>query len=122
MTYRCLVCVGVLQPIPSCVLKIDRMIREMEGDWTFTIKRKSTVGRPRMLTASVDVKLVSNGSHGKNGIYLKHENKEYRMEDENEIVVTTGQVSIQCIVEGENTGQNIYFFLGEKNISKTGNT
>ena len=41
---------------------------------------------------------------------------------EKEIVVTAGQVSIQCVVEGENTGQNIYCFLGEKNSYKTGNT
>ena len=67
-----------------------------------------------MLTASVDVKLVSNGSHGKNGengIYLKHEKKEFSNACDNEIIVTAGQVSIQCVVEGENTGQNIYFFL-----------
>ena len=114
----CLVCLSVLQSIPSCVLKIDRMMPSMKGVWTFTIKRRSEAERSRMLAASVDIKLVSN--HGRNGIYLRHEDKDYRNEDE-EIVVIAGNNTIQCVVEDDNSGQNIYFFVGNKNISKTGN-
>ena len=95
------------------------MIGAMEGVWTFTIKRRSDVGRPRMLTASVDVKLVSNERHGENGIYLKHGDKEYR-DNGSEIVLQAGNTTIQCVVKDDNSGQNIYFFVGKKNISKTG--